>query len=184
MFQGSFILSGQYKEQTLLGGPNLNRLYSKIQLRKERPFLYTYLFITSECSQLEKIHRLSFLVAVEHTVIASSFRNEILNGNITRQFGLRYEGIFSLFEFLRGNLDDLGPSRSCLCCLRSSADSFTGLLVDLNIHSNRAFYLEYLSISDLDPVWEECPGAERAGDQLLHVSLPDGAEAVAQTFLL
>ena len=54
LFQGSFILSGQYKEQTLLGGPNLNRLYSKIQLRKEKPFLYTYLFITSECSQLEK----------------------------------------------------------------------------------------------------------------------------------
>ena len=107
-----------------------------------------------------------------------------MNGNITRQFGLRYEGIFSLFEFLGGNLDDLGPSRSSLCCLWSSADSFTGLLMDLNIQNNRAFFLDYLSISDLDPVWEECPGAERTGDQLLHVCLPDGAEAVAQTFLL
>ena len=121
---------------------------------------------------------------IQSSVIASSFGNKILNGNITRQFGLRYEGIFSLFEFLGGNLDDLRPSRSSLGCLWSSADSFTGLLMDLNIQNNRAFFLDYLSISDLDPVWEECPGAERTGDQLLHVCLPDGAEAVAQTFLL
>ena len=56
--------------------------------------------------------------------------------------------------------------------------------MDLNIQNNRAFFLDYLSISDLDPVWEECPGAEGAGDQLLHVRLPDGAEAVTKALLL
>ena len=79
-----------------------------------------------------KIHRLSLLFSVEHTAVCSSFGNKILNGNITRQFGLRYEGILSLFEFLRGNLDDFGPSSPRISCLRSSAYSFTRLLMDLN----------------------------------------------------
>ena len=140
-----------------------------------------------------------------------------MNGNITRQFGLRYEGILSLFEFLGGNLDDFGPSSPRISCLRSSAYSFTRLLMNLNSNFVKvkwelhhllknslpefpfSFFLSkhtylyiflfnigifYLPKNHLDPVREECPGAVWAGDQLLHVRLPDGAEAVAQTLLL
>ena len=38
--------------------------------------------------------------------------------------------------------------------------------------------------SDLDPVREESAGAVSAGEQLLHVLLPDQAEAVPQALLL
>ena len=38
--------------------------------------------------------------------------------------------------------------------------------------------------TDLDPVREESAGAVSAGEQLLHVLLPDQAEAVPQALLL
>ena len=39
-------------------------------------------------------------------------------------------------------------------------------------------------MTDLDPVREEGAGAVGAGEQLLHVLLPDQAEAVPQALLL
>ena len=62
-------------------------------------------------------------------VAASSLGDEVLDGDITRQLGLRYKRVPPLLQLLCGQLAQLRPARPRprprIRCLRAAADSFT-----------------------------------------------------------